>query len=148
LPPATISLKIWMRIEEFFFYYGFINLHCLYITHVSHCLICYLIPFLFWILKQTVSSKYKCPHTRKIPKVAIISKLPGLGYEVKIKVPLERRWNMKALSLTIYEIWSMLQVFADRQAKNYMPLIFWYKGIKIKSLQFAFSVFHICTIDH
>jgi hypothetical protein len=36
---------------------------------------------------------------------------------------------MKYLSLTIQKIWPML-VFADRQAKNYMPPIFRYGGIK------------------
>jgi hypothetical protein len=38
---------------------------------------------------------------------------------------------MKSLSLIIQKIWPMLKFFADRQAKNYMPPIFPYGGIKI-----------------
>jgi hypothetical protein len=44
---------------------------------------------------------------------------------------------MKALSLTTQKIWPMLKFFADRQtdgqAKNYMPPIFRYGGIKKKN---------------
>jgi hypothetical protein len=48
---------------------------------------------------------------------------------------------MKALSLTIKKIWPMLKVLqtdkqTDGQAKNYMPPIFRYGGIKISKNYF------------
>jgi hypothetical protein len=110
---------------------------CVYETQIPHC-------------EENSKGSHHC-HT---PRSRSQSKKSRSQYKGFITRYGPFVWNKKALSLNIHEIWptlKVLQTYTDRWTEKHtgqnpsinMPLVFWYRGIKIVFHMSKFELYHL-----